>query len=681
MLTTLLKSVIVDFTTVLRIAAKKLKHTMSSNEEQVKIPPSSPGLPDNMSLGVDPKKSLQPKPEICVSPATSMGDIDPWAMPEFQEQGVKWADLDRRGKIKRTTITILKVLALIALLYMFICSLDFLASGFRLIGGKVAGKVFQNNEHLKNPIVGLMIGVLATVIVQSSSTSTSIVVTMVASDFLSVSTAIPIVMGANIGTSVTNTLVSLAQLGDRDEFRRAFAGATVHDMFNWLSVICLLPVEVATGYLFHLTEAIVDSYNWNSSSNANKEMLTVVTKPFTKLIVQLDSKVINGIATGDEKYANMSLIKKWCKYETKLEPVNMTFFRNDTGSFERIKGTEEKLMNVTYGTERCEALLNIMGLDDTVSGIILLVVSLLLLCGCLIIMVKILHSMLRGSIAKVIKKTLNSDFPGRWAYFTGYVAIFVGCCMTILVQSSSIFTSALTPLVGIGVITVERMYPLTLGSNIGTTTTGLLAAMAATGNHLRSSVQIALCHLFFNISGILLFFPIPFMRFPIRMAQTLGDVTANYRWFSVFYLISMFFLMPAFVFALSLGGPIVMMVIGIPILVTLFLVIVINITQRKFPRILPNWLRTWDFLPEFMRSLAPLDRRISWVRDLFARCCKCCRPKEENLASMYNTSFHSRTAILNGSILTLPSQNNLDMKSMQNSDEIKGSGIVFTSQV
>ncbi len=64
---------------------------------------------------------------------------------------------------------------------------------------------------------------------------------------LEVRPAIPIVMGANIGTSVTNTIVSMAQSGDRREFRRAFAGATVHDMFNWLTVLVLLPIEWATG--------------------------------------------------------------------------------------------------------------------------------------------------------------------------------------------------------------------------------------------------------------------------------------------------------------------------------------------------------------------------------------------------------------------------------------------------
>lgn len=94
------------------------------------------------------------------------------------------------------------------------------------------------------------------------------------------------IMGANIGTSVTNTIVSLAQSGDREEFRKAFGGATVHDMFNWLTVIILLPIETAFNYLYYLTRAIVKSLNF-SSSGKKKDMLKVITKPFTSLIVKV----------------------------------------------------------------------------------------------------------------------------------------------------------------------------------------------------------------------------------------------------------------------------------------------------------------------------------------------------------------------------------------------------------
>lgn len=77
---------------------------------------------------------------------------------------------------------------------------------------------------------------------------------------LDVRQAIPIVMGANIGTSVTNTLVSIGQITDVGDFRRAFAGATVHDMFNWLAVIVLLPIEVLTGKSWSSTIPFSNSF-------------------------------------------------------------------------------------------------------------------------------------------------------------------------------------------------------------------------------------------------------------------------------------------------------------------------------------------------------------------------------------------------------------------------------------
>ena len=76
-----------------------------------------------------------------------------------------------------------------------------------------------------------------------------------------------------------------------------------------------------------------------------------------------------------------------------------------------------------------------------------------------------------------------------------------GAILTFLVQSSSVFTSTITPLVGVGFVTVERVYPLTLGSNLGTTTTALIAAMAAEPERIKATMQVSLCHLFFNLTG------------------------------------------------------------------------------------------------------------------------------------------------------------------------------------
>ena len=100
---------------------------------------------------------------------------------------------------------------------------------------------------------------------------------------------IPIVMGSNIGTTITNTIVSLAQAGSREEFRKAFGGATIHDVFNWMCVIVLLPLEVASGYLYHLTKALVESLNVSGSSKTKKDLLKTITKPFIRLFVQVSS--------------------------------------------------------------------------------------------------------------------------------------------------------------------------------------------------------------------------------------------------------------------------------------------------------------------------------------------------------------------------------------------------------
>ena len=96
---------------------------------------------------------------------------------------------------------------------------------------------------MTNPVIGLMIGILGTVLVQSSSTFTSIIVAAIGAG-MDIHIAIPMIMGANIGTSVTNTLVAMTQIGNKDEFERAFAAATVHDMFNWCTVLIVFTIEV-----------------------------------------------------------------------------------------------------------------------------------------------------------------------------------------------------------------------------------------------------------------------------------------------------------------------------------------------------------------------------------------------------------------------------------------------------
>ncbi|XP_051232091.1 solute carrier family 34 member 2b isoform X1 [Dicentrarchus labrax] len=596
---------------------------------------SSPALDDN-----------KPTKDAAILPAYSTVDLvnqepdeeDPWDLPELKDTGVKWSELDTKGKIMRVLSALVKTVLLIGLLYLFICSLDVLSSAFQLVGGKAAGDIFQDNVVLSNPVAGLVIGVLVTVLVQSSSTSSSIVVSMVSSGLLDVQSAVPIIMGANIGTSVTNTIVAMMQAGDRNEFRRAFAGATVHDFFNWLSVLVLLPLEVATGILYKLTAKLIESFNIQTGENA-PDLLNVITDPLTNSIIQLDKSVITGIATGDPAARNKSLIKIWCKKETNTTFWNATVESCPAGGVCWMEGNQTwTQMNSSWTDyqEKCKHIFVNANLPDLAVGLILLAMSLLVLCTCLILIVKLLNSMLKGQVAVVIKKVLNTDFPFPFAWVTGYIAIFVGAGMTFIVQSSSVFTSAITPLVGIGVISLERAYPLTLGSNIGTTTTAILAAMASPGDTLANSLQIALCHFFFNIMGILLWYPIPFTRVPIRLARGLGNHTAKYRWFAALYLFLCFLIFPLTVFGLSLAGWQVLVGVGVPVIVLVVFVIIVNVMQSRCPRYLPEFLRSWDFLPRPLHSMAPWDAVVTSTFGFCrkhccccCKCCKCCKKKED----------------------------------------------------
>ncbi|XP_048852629.1 sodium-dependent phosphate transport protein 2B-like [Brienomyrus brachyistius] len=549
---------------------------------------------------------------------------DPWNVPELQDNGVAWSDLDRKGKAARLMVSGGKLVLLLGFLYMFVCSLDILSSAFQLVGGKAAGDIFQENSVLSNPLAGLVIGVLVTLLVQSSSTSSSIIVSMVSSGLLQVQSAVPIIMGTNIGTSVTNTIVALTQAGDRDVFRRAFAGATVHDFFNWLSVLVLLPLEVASGYLYRLTGLLVNSLHIQSGEQA-PQLLSVITDPLTNAVIQLDEDVLNDIATGDSSARNKSLIKIWCETETNTTLQNMTV------SIEGNLTWILKNVSETVNLKKCAHMFASANLSDLAVGFILLALSLLLLCTCLVLIVKILNSVLKGQVALAIKKIINTDFPFPFSWVTGYLAIIVGAGMTFVVQSSSVFTSAITPLVGIGVISIERAYPLSLGANIGTTTTAILAALAGPVGTLSNSLQIALVHLFFNVSGIVLWYTLPFMRFPIRLAKALGSCTAKYRWFAVLYIFVCFVLFPLVVFGLSLAGWWALISVGVPFIVLLLFITLVNVIQSRRPRWLPRVLRTWDFLPYWMHSLQPLDRLVTAV---MAHCsCICCRrPPEEDKA-------------------------------------------------
>merc|ERR1719231_1252571 len=152
------------------------------------------------------------------------------------------------------------------------------------------------------------------------------------------------------------------------------------------------------------------------------------------------------------------------------------------------------------------------------------------MCITLFVVVYTLKILLKGRIAVWLHKSVNGNVPDLklggltvpLGWLSGYLAMGTGVVVTICVQSSSITTSALTPLVGVGVINIDRMYPTVLGANIGTCVTGVLAALAADPSKLRLTLQVAYSHLFFNLCGIVIWYVIwPMRALPVSAAKFL----------------------------------------------------------------------------------------------------------------------------------------------------------------
>ena len=136
-------------------------------------------------------------------------------------------------------------------------------------------------------------------------------------------------------------------------------------------------------------------------------------------------------------------------------------------------------------------------------------VALIIMFWALIMLVRILRSLMLNKLEILIQNYLfRNDVLG----------VIVGLLMTILVQSSSITTSLIVPLAGAGIVSLRQIFPYTLGANLGTTITAMLAAMA-TQNHV--AVTVAFAHLWFNIYGMAVFYPLKFI--PIGLTQIVGE--------------------------------------------------------------------------------------------------------------------------------------------------------------
>jgi len=358
--------------------------------------------------------------------------------------------------------TPLRVLLVIALLYLFLVGVALLEVGIAGLGeGFTEGLL----DQVKHPLSGLFAGILFTVLVQSSSVSTATIVGLVGAGTIPLELAVPMIMGANIGTTVTNTLAALGNIRRPIEFRLGFAAATMHDFFNLLAVAVLLPLEL-------LTQVLSRSAIWLTGHLRGTEVTEIGRSPIRRA-VKVPVDLLAGLLDGD--------------------PIG-----------------------------------------GVLAAVLLLGAGLAAIFLALGLITRNMRQLVAGGVKRAMNRVIGTG--------GGAVGILVGIVVTFAVQSSSITTSILIPLVAAGVLSLPNAYPITLGANVGTTITALIASLAV----LRpEGLTIALVHTLFNVTALALVYPVQRIRLlPVRAATWLADVASERHALVFAYVVGLFILVP-----------------------------------------------------------------------------------------------------------------------------------------
>lgn len=335
----------------------------------------------------------------------------------------------------------------------FFSAIHFLGMSFQVIGSDFS----QNFEiAFGNPAIGLFIGLLGTAILQSSSTTTSMAVAAVAAGTIPPEHAIPVVMGANIGTTLTSTIVSMSYVTKTAEFKKAVSAGTCHDIFNVLTCIVLFPLELKYGVLSQLSHSIA---SWFEISN------------------------------------NEGLVSQKIFIYRFLDSIGVS-------------------------------------LIDWFGGYLLLIISIVVLFGTVKAISNISYNQLIGQT--------RSKFEAI-AFQNTYRSFGWGFLLTAVIQSSSITTSLIVPLVATGKVTIKRAFQFVVGSNLGTTITAILAALFKS----EAAMSLAIAHFLFNMVGVILFMGVPLLRqLPVYISNKLGTIALKYKLSAFAYILILFFVLP-----------------------------------------------------------------------------------------------------------------------------------------
>jgi sodium-dependent phosphate cotransporter len=351
---------------------------------------------------------------------------------------------------KLTDNKYVNIFILVFSVYLFLVGIKLIALSFKLASGHF---VVELLNRASNPFIGIFIGILVTSLVQSSSSTTSLTVALVAAGTIKMDLAIYIVMGANIGTSITNILVSLPHISRKNEFEHAFAAATVHDFFNLITVFFIFPLEFFFGYLSRISGFLTGVFE-NMGGLVLFKPVDVMTKPAVSLLKSLLSS------------------------------------------------------------------------SPFIIGIVAILLLFVALRNIVVSMRRLVLEKIRGIF-------------GTYFFKNYFRSMLSGTVITSIVQSSSVTTSLAVPFAAARILTLEQIFPYTLGANLGTTVTALIASLSIASP---LGLQVALAHLIFNITGIILITPIK--KVPLFLAGRLAHYSVKNRLIPLFYVIIQFFVIP-----------------------------------------------------------------------------------------------------------------------------------------
>jgi sodium-dependent phosphate cotransporter len=350
--------------------------------------------------------------------------------------------------------TLVRALALAASAFGFLFAIDLISGAGAELGRATVERVLT---LYGGSVAGFCIGLLATSLFQSSSATTSIVVALVAAGLIPLQLAVAVILGANVGTTLTSTLAAFGSSTLPREFARSLSAAAIHDLFNLTIALILLPLEA----LFGVVSAA-------------------------------------SVWLADDVFAS---------------------------------GSGVALPSLPIPNLEGPPWLRLLG------GIALLIGSLRL---------GIEH--LRTIVLARSEQFMEPRFTRQ-----PIVTFAAGLGLTSVVQSSSLTTSFVVPLAGAGLWRAKRVLPFILGANLGTTVTALLAALSTGGPTVGAALTAASAHLFVNLTGVILVALVtPVRRMILKGAEAIGRAAESRRRAAFYYVLSMFFVIPALVLGVML---------------------------------------------------------------------------------------------------------------------------------